>query len=240
MDIDTGWSEVNSLQFIEFGDAVTPSRAEHLRLLASLVPADTDDEFLAVDMACGAGSLSETLLRHYPRCKVLALDGSPAMLESARKRLTSFGDRVEYRQFDLRHTDWLDLPQKPRLFASSLAIHHLDGNEKRQLFGCLACALEPGGALLIVDIIEPVNEHAWQAYGDAWDTVARGQSEAAGNPQFYQEFLAQEWNHYRFPDLEFDKPSRLYEQLRWLTEAGFGAVDCFWLRAGHALYGGYR
>ena len=29
-------------------------------------------------------------------------------------------------------------------------------------------------------------------------------------------------------------------QLRWLEEAGFSSVDCFWMRAGHAVYGGYR
>jgi hypothetical protein len=35
-------------------------------------------------------------------------------------------------------------------------------------------------------------------------------------------------------------PSPLSEQLVWLREAGFASVDCFWLRAGHAVYGGYR
>jgi hypothetical protein len=32
----------------------------------------------------------------------------------------------------------------------------------------------------------------------------------------------------------------LYEQLNWLSEAGFASVDCYWLRAGHAVYGGCR
>jgi hypothetical protein len=34
-------------------------------------------------------------------------------------------------------------------------------------------------------------------------------------------------------------PDRVFEQLRWLEEAGFRAMDCFWMRAGHAVYGGY-
>jgi hypothetical protein len=28
--------------------------------------------------------------------------------------------------------------------------------------------------------------------------------------------------------------------LTWLSEAGFAVVDCFWLQAGHAIYGGYK
>jgi len=35
-------------------------------------------------------------------------------------------------------------------------------------------------------------------------------------------------------------PYRVFDQLKWLEEAGFSAVDCFWMRAGHAIYGGYK
>jgi tRNA (cmo5U34)-methyltransferase len=37
-----------------------------------------------------------------------------------------------------------------------------------------------------------------------------------------------------------DQPSGLYEQLCWLEEAGFSAVDVVWLKAGHAIYGGWQ
>jgi hypothetical protein len=29
-------------------------------------------------------------------------------------------------------------------------------------------------------------------------------------------------------------------QLDWLKEAGFAIVDCFWLQAGHAVFGGFK
>jgi len=47
------------------------------------------------------------------------------------------------------------------------------------------------------------------------------------------------WNYYRFPD-PGDRPSPLVDQLAWLKEAGFAIVDCFWLQAGHAIFGGYK
>jgi tRNA (cmo5U34)-methyltransferase len=37
-----------------------------------------------------------------------------------------------------------------------------------------------------------------------------------------------------------DMPSTVSEHIEWLTEAGFAGVDVFWLRAGHAVYGGYK
>ena len=61
-----------------------------------------------------------------------------------------------------------------------------------------------------------------------------------GDLRAYDEFLAERWNLFDHPDPDIDKPSPLPDHLRWLTEAGYVGVDAFWLRAGHAVFGGYR
>ena len=235
------WQEEDSRRFIERGDIITPSRAEQLRMVIGLIPAEPEQKFLAVDLACGAGSLSAAVLGRFPKSRVLALDGSATMLTEARRQLGKFGDRVECREFDLFDDAWLDdLPTPPLCFLSSLAIHHLDADQKKRLFTRVHERLLPGGALLVIDVVDPANQRALTAYGDAWDATVREQSIAAtGDLEAYQSFAAG-WNHFRTPDVEFDKPSGLFEQLQWLQEIGFRQVDCFWLRAGHALYGGYR
>ena len=51
------------------------------------------------------------------------------------------------------------------------------------------------------------------------------------------------WNYflYDYNSTETsDHPSCLSDQLVWLREAGFSVVDCFWMQAGHAVYGGYK
>src|SRR5947209_3841771 len=98
----TGWAEDDSRSFIDLGEVIVPSRAEQMDIIAALVPARENDTFCAVDFACGAGLLSATLLRSYPRSRVVALDGSPAMLDAARKNLATYGDRAVFRLFDLR------------------------------------------------------------------------------------------------------------------------------------------
>ena len=237
----TGWEEETSIEFIELGEVITPSREEQMALVASLVPADVSDSFSIVDLACGTGALSEAILRHFPASRALLLDGSSAMLQRAAQQLSPYSGRTEFAPFDLRARDWLqNLPADLRCFVSSLAIHHLDGDEKQALFHHLVAALPPGGGLFIVDLVEPVNVRAGTAYGDLWDAIVQRQSlEYTGSSIFYERFR-DGWNHYRDPDVDFDKPSGLFEQLRWLADAGLSQVDCFWLRAGHAIYGGYK
>ena len=56
----------------------------------------------------------------------------------------------------------------------------------------------------------------------------------------FQQFEQEHWNLFHYPDPDFDKPSPLFEQLLWLQAVGFAVVDCFWMQAGHAIYGGYK
>src|SRR5436853_243705 len=74
----------------------------------------------------------------------------------------------------------------------------------------------------------------------AWDAVVKRQSlEYLGDMRAYEFFVRERWNIYDYPD-PMDKPSPLFDQLRWLEEAGFRDVGVFWAQAGHAVYGGYK
>ena len=63
----------------------------------------------------------------------------------------------------------------------------------------------------------------------------------ADSLEVVRRFEAERWNYYRDPTPDpYDQPSPLSDQLAWLREAGFTVADCFWMRAGHAIFGGYR
>lgn len=237
------WQEDDSAFFAAYGDAITPSRAEQQAMVNALLPVAPDDSCLIVDLGCGAGGLIGTILDRYPATRGIAYDGSVHMLDVAAKNLTRFGERVAFRPFDLFDRSWLASLNEPvRAFVSSLAIHHLDGAGKRQLFRDLFERLEPGGALLIVDLMRPVNLRAYDAYAENWEAAVEEQFRALPDgDRLYQTFV-ENWSFYRDPpDSDpTDNPSKLIEQLDWLREAGYVDVDCFWLRAGHAIYGGYR
>ena len=97
------------------------------------------DEYV-LDAGCGTGRVTLALAHKLPRGRVIAVDGSPAMVEQARARLP---DEVEVRVADL-----LDLELEPPVDAIlSTATFHWIGDHDR-LFANLLNALRPGGRLV--------------------------------------------------------------------------------------------
>ena len=239
------WSERESNLFLNVAEIFVPARAEQTSTLLQLIPAAAGEEFLAVELAAGEGALAEAVLENFSHCHYLALDGSEAMRERMRQRLARFGERLEIRPFELTEQSWRkDLPDQVRCVLSSLSVHHLDGSGKRRLFHDMFKHLEPGGALLLADIVQPVDQRVANFFAQQYDKIVREQSLALrGDLSGFEEFQQEEWNYFRHdynkPDT-YDHPSPLHEQLRWLEEVTFRTVDCFWMRAGHAIYGGYK
>jgi SAM-dependent methyltransferase len=155
-------------------------------------------------------------------------------------RLRPFAPRFRVDSFDLASTAWLPHLQSADCVLSSLCIHHLPGREKQRLFEAIFQQLSPRGALLIADLIAPQRPEARSLFAATWNQLAEAQSvQQTGSGQLFAIFQKERWNHYQFPD-PVDQPSPLFDQLLWLKAAGFAIVDCFWLQAGHAIYGGYK
>lgn len=239
------WSEDDSTTFLDLAEIFVPGRTEQIATLLHLLPARTDEAFTVVELASGEGMLAQAVLEEFPHCRYMTLDGSAAMRERMRQRLARFGDRLEIRPFELAEQEWRTLLPSPlRCVLSSLSVHHLSASGKRQLFQDMAARLEPGGALLLADIILPATQPIAHLFAQQYDEIVRAQSLAMrGGPSGYEQFQKMKWNYFAYDygsADSYDQPSRLSDQLRWLQEAGFSQVDCFWMQAGHAVYGGYR
>src|SRR5258706_5993459 len=239
-DRQPGWDEADSREFIDSGRFFVPDREEQIATVLDLIP--EPGEGLLVDLCCGAGPLTAALLERFPRARVLAMDLSPTMLEHVRTTLEVHADRLQTRPFDLADRSWRRFPEPVHAFVSSLAIHHLDGEGKRQLFRDLTAALAPGGALVIADLVQPATPAGQALAAKAWDEAVRRRAlEIAGDLAPYEIFREERWNFYADPDPDpIDQPSPLIDQLLWLAEAGLTGVEVHWLKAGHAVFGGFR
>jgi tRNA (cmo5U34)-methyltransferase len=234
------WSETDSELYRRLAPAAVPHRAEQMATLLSLLPFGPDDSFRVVEVGCGEGYLAQALLTCFPQARLMALDGSAEMRTHAEKRLSGFGWRATVAPLILTQPDWLATVDGADCVVSSLAVHHLNGPQKRVLFDSLARRLSARGALLIADLVEPQRAEVRALFASTWDYLAERQSRAAtGSTVLFDLFQQTEWNYYHFDD-PADTPSPLFDQLVWLKEAGFAVVDCFWLQAGHAIYGGYK
>src|SRR5947207_11880803 len=108
---------------------------------------------------CGEGRLTASALGCFPRVR-LALDGSAEMRARADERLAEFGLRVRVGALDLAATDWWPEMDGADAVISSLAVHHLSGQQKRRLFEAVAQRLSPHGAVLIAGLVEPQRAEA--------------------------------------------------------------------------------
>jgi trans-aconitate 2-methyltransferase len=154
----------------------------------------------AIDAGCGSGRVTAELVERLPGGSVLAVDGSPAMIEQARERL---GDSVAYLVADLSE---LEVEQQVDLIFSTATFHWILDHER--LFERLRAALRPGGRLVA-------------QCGGQGNVAKHAQAIAAVamQPQFapYFDGMTVMWN--------FAAPA---ETERRLLAAGFSAARC-WL-----------
>jgi trans-aconitate 2-methyltransferase len=93
-----------------------------------------------LDAGCGTGRVTAALVERLPRGHVIAVDGSPAMVEEARARL---GDAADVRVADLLELE-LDAPVDAVL--STATFHWIADHDR--LFTRLRDVLRPGGRLV--------------------------------------------------------------------------------------------
>jgi trans-aconitate 2-methyltransferase len=92
-----------------------------------------------LDAGCGTGRVTAALADRLPRGEVIAVDGSPAMVEAARERL---GDSADVRVADLLE---LELERPVDAILSTATFHWIADHDR--LFAQLLAVLRPGGRL---------------------------------------------------------------------------------------------
>jgi tRNA (cmo5U34)-methyltransferase len=103
-----------------------------------------------LDLGTGTGETARRVLDAHPDATLLGLDLSPAMLAEAARALE--GRPVELRVGRLEDP----LPTGPfDLAVSALAVHHLPGAAKGDLFARVAAVLRPGGRFVLADVVVP-------------------------------------------------------------------------------------
>jgi tRNA (cmo5U34)-methyltransferase len=236
-----GWSEETSRLFIDYGRYFVPERDRQMQMIAMLL-SHLETGGLILELCCGEGLLAHVLLERLPLATVHGLDGSAEMLQQAVSRLAPFGDRFRCSAFDLASSTWRTPDFPVSAVVSSMAIHHLTGLQKQQLFADVHRMLLPGGAFVIADIVEQPVDVGRRLAAETWDEVVRQRSiELDGNTEAFAFFEREGWNTFWFLDPDdIDKPSPLFDQLKWLEEAGFCDIEAHWMLAGHALFSAWK
>jgi trans-aconitate 2-methyltransferase len=97
-----------------------------------------------MDAGCGSGRVTELLAERLPRGGVVAVDGSPSMIELARSRLARFGSRIDFLVADLGRP--IPVAEPVDAVLSTATFHWVPDHDA--LFRNLSAVLRPGGRLV--------------------------------------------------------------------------------------------
>jgi tRNA (cmo5U34)-methyltransferase len=211
--VDAEGYDVQIRRFIPHYDDMLATGVE---LLAALAPASGH----VLDLGGGTGALSAAVLDGLPGARVTVLDVDRDMLDEARQRLASYGNRVAFQE-----GSFLDPLPTADAVVASLALHHVhELQAKTELYSAIRNTLSPGGVLLNLDaaVSEDTLLNAlvfdrsavWMGEHGITDAQARAHFAAWADEDRY------------FPlDAELDA----------LRRAGFDEVECFWRRTPCAI-----
>jgi tRNA (cmo5U34)-methyltransferase len=139
-------------------------------------------------------------------------DVADKMLDMARERFRDCPDRFDYVVGDYRD---LEDERRFNIVISSLSIHHLSDEEKKELFSRIFAAIRDGGIFINIDLVLGPTPSLEEFYWQNW----LGKIRSAGAPE--EEVRAGIERRQAF-----DRDASMEDQLRWLREAGFADVDC--------------
>lgn len=153
-----------------------------------------------LDLGTGDGRMLALLKEDRPESSAVAVDRSDLMLELAEQRFAD-DERVEVLKHDLREP----LPELGSFDAvvSSLAIHHLEHERKRSLYGEVFRMLEPGGIFANLEHVASPSHRLHLRFFEAIDEPIENEDPS-------------------------DRLLDVHTQLEWLREFGFEDVDCYW------------
>ena len=142
---------------------LSPPYSRGLDMLVDMIPFDTDDVFEFVDLGCGTAEPTMRVLECFRHATGTCIDSEPEMLALAKRKLTSYSDRIEGREADITSCDI----QPCDVIFSAKTFHHLPPASLPELFARIAGALRPGGCFVLYDAM---------SVGPRWETNARQQA----------------------------------------------------------------
>ncbi len=127
-----------------------PGREERFAFMIDLIGLGGNAAPRVLDLCCGPGALGARVLDRFPEASVVGVDFDPAHLELGRRTL---GDRVEWRDVDLRGDEWAEafVPGSFDAIVSATAIHWFRAEEIVRLYRALALLLRDGGLFVNAD-----------------------------------------------------------------------------------------
>jgi tRNA (cmo5U34)-methyltransferase len=218
--------ETEATEFDSIILKLIPYYGQMIDALSATIPFSKTDYFDVIDLGCGTGTIAKTIAEQYPNSTITCLDLSENMIEMAKNKL-SFHLNT---RFLIKNFKYLNFDQKYHVVLSSLALHHLESDgEKKMFYQKIFNNLHKGGVFFNADVILGANQKIQNEYMNKWVHFMK---KNIPDNEIENNWLKRYENE--------DHPSKLSDQLNWLSGIGFRDVDVIWKYYNFAVYGGVK
>ncbi|MDP6355712.1 MAG: class I SAM-dependent methyltransferase [Planctomycetota bacterium] len=193
-----------------------------------------------LDLGCGDGILSATVLEEFPDARGVLLDFSQAMLDAAHERFEEWGRELTFLKSDFSDPGWTADAGEHAPFdavVSGFSIHHQPDEIKRQIYEQVLSLLRPGGIFLnnehVLSPTQWIENASDECFVDSLYLLHLKKGTGKSKEQVLHEFVHR-------PDKEANILTRVEKQCDWLREIGYEDVDCYFKIFELAVFGGRR
>lgn len=222
-------SDVERFSNLETGQAATIDAPLAMELITQAAIAATPRIERVLDLGCGAGNNTISLIRAYSKPFACDLcDLSLPMLERAEERIAKepqSGIRIfegDFRTIPLQESSY-------DVVIAAAVLHHLrDDSDWEGAFQKIYSLLRPGGSFWITDLVTQesaaIHELMWRRYGSYLESL--------GGAAYRSEVLD-------YIEKE-DSPRSVTYQIELLRRVGFGSVEILHKNSCFAAFGGIK
>ncbi len=204
-----------------------PNRVKMMGIALEFLPYEVDSTLKAIDLGIGTGYFSFEFLKKYPNAHIIGIDGAKAMIEIAKIRLDDYSENIEFQICDFKniHEIIQDLESIDVVF-SSYALHHLNENEKEQLYNFLKIIIKKNGWLIYADVIVADNPNIETRFQeiriDGIMKRTQGSDKRFINYESTRKFLDD------LEEKENDQPLSISRDMELLKKSGFNNIEILW------------
>ncbi len=202
-----------------------------------LVNFDKNDHVILIDLGAGSGIFIEKFLKRYPNASAYWVDYSEDFLEIAKIRLEPYKERVKFIISKFEDKWENQISEIPDIIFSMAAIHHLEPQEKNDLYKKSYELLKQGGWFLNVDETKTIFETAYLESLKFWAKFVKDQGKiiSISEQKYYDKwnFHFENWkkrnvDNIHIPKIKGDDMHEPFlDQVRHLQQIGFKNADVF-------------
>lgn len=201
-----------------------PYYMEMTEALVLAIPFSKNERIHVMDLGCGTGTVARKIKTAFPSAQISCVDIAENMIAMTQKKLDG--------QAECYVCDFYKFvfDKKYDVIVSSLALHHLENDDDKQMFyQKIYAALNDNGVFYNADVVLGSSDRLQEVYMARWKNFM--------NKNVSMDEIENKWIATYTAE---DRPTSLMNHITWLKNTGFTDIDVVWKYYNYAVYGGRK